>query len=147
MGKPVTFGTVCIVCLIALLTTDRNALGQAGSIGGTIGKTDKSVSGGDVTRPRTSRGHANSGKHASQCQTLAGVWTANGWWNAIYGRGDVVLNSDGSAQHNSGIPGTWRCNNRHFEMHWKEWADGEGTLSDDGNTITFSDGGLMTRGR
>jgi hypothetical protein len=31
---------------MALLTLDRNALGQAGSIGGTVGKTDKSLSGG-----------------------------------------------------------------------------------------------------
>jgi len=147
MRRPVTVGIVGIVYLIASFTADRAAFGQAGSIGGTIGKTDKSASGGDVIIPQTTRGHADSGNDNSKCNKLAGVWTANGWWNAIYGRGDVVLNSDGTARHNSGIPGTWRCNSRHFEMHWKDWADREGTLSDDGNAIKFSNGDSMTRGR
>jgi hypothetical protein len=47
MRKPVTLGIVCIICLVALLAADRIARGQAGSIGGTIGKTDKSASGGE----------------------------------------------------------------------------------------------------
>lgn len=51
MRKPVTLVMVAINCLIALLAFDRIALGQAGSTGGTIGKTDKSVSGGEEQTP------------------------------------------------------------------------------------------------
>ena len=54
MRKPVTLGIVAISCLIALLAVNRIALGQAGSIGGTIGKTDKSVSGEGEQTPEAS---------------------------------------------------------------------------------------------
>jgi membrane-associated protease RseP (regulator of RpoE activity) len=47
MRKSVTLGIVFIIYLIALLAVDRTAFAQAGSTGGTIGKTDKSVSGGE----------------------------------------------------------------------------------------------------
>jgi hypothetical protein len=32
-------------------------------------------------------------------------------------------------------------------MDWKNWAHGEGSLSSDGNTITFTEGNTMTRGK
>jgi SH3-like domain-containing protein len=49
MRKSVTLGVVAILCgMAAVRSIDRIALGQAGSTGGTIGKTDKSVSGGDA---------------------------------------------------------------------------------------------------
>jgi hypothetical protein len=47
MRKPVTLGIVGISCLFALLAADQTALAQAGSTGGTLGKTDKSASGGE----------------------------------------------------------------------------------------------------
>ena len=55
MRNPVTLGSVCIICLISLLVTDRMAFAQAGSTGGAIGKTDKSVSGGEeqTREPKT----------------------------------------------------------------------------------------------
>jgi hypothetical protein len=45
MVKSISIAVVC--CLIALFRADRTALAQAGSTGGTLGKTDKSASGGD----------------------------------------------------------------------------------------------------
>jgi hypothetical protein len=143
----------------------QNALAQAGSTGGTIGKQDKSISGGDdaadsrrvapARKPPRSAGSRRTEEKTSKqdegassgCGRLAGVWTANGWYNAIYGRGDVVLGADGSARHVSGIVGVWTCRSGHFVMHWKNWTHGEGTVSNDGNTVTFADGGTMTRGK
>jgi hypothetical protein len=58
MRKSVTLGIVGISCLIALHVADRAAFAQAGSTGGTLGKTDKSASGGEEqqqTKPRRSR--------------------------------------------------------------------------------------------
>lgn len=143
----------------------QGALAQAGSTGGVIGKQDKSVSGesaaGDsrpavpANKPSRSTGSRRdaggpSGKDEtarSGCGRIPGVWTANGWYNAIYGRGDVVLGADGSARHVSGIVGTWICRGGHFVMDWKNWSHGEGSLSKDGNTVTFADGSTMTRGK
>ncbi len=143
----------------------ESAFAQAGSTGGTIGKQNKSISGVDdaagsqyavpASKLPRSTGSRRAAEKASKqdegtgsvCGRIPGVWTANGWYNAIYGRGDVVLNADGSARHVSGIIGTWTCRGGHFVMDWKNWAHGEGTLSNDGNTVTFADGATMTRGK
>lgn len=132
------------------------AFAQAGSTGGVIGKQDKSVSGGGAVEEPTVRSAGprrapekspGQDQTRSACGRMPGVWTANGWYNSIYGRGDVVLNADGSARHVSGIVGTWTCRGNHFVMDWKNWAHGEGTLSNDGSTITFTEGNTMTRGK
>lgn len=134
-------------------------MAQSGSTGGSIGKQRKSASGSDEPatpkaapepkqrRVSTRSQESKSGSRKSNaCGQMGGTWTANGWWNMIYGRGDVVLNSNGTARHNSGIVGSWTCTGNHFVMDWKDWAHGEGTVSSDGNTITFGDGNTMTRG-
>jgi hypothetical protein len=138
---------------------------QPGSTGGSIGKTEKSISGGEnsadsqrtvpATKPSRPGSQGRVGERVSKqnegagsaCGRIPGVWTANGWYNSIYGRGDVVLKADGSGRHVSGIVGTWTCRGSHFVMDWKNWAHGEGTLSSDGNTITFTEGNTMTRGK
>lgn len=146
----------------------RLVIAQAGSIGGSIGKQGKSATGSDDSRapaattpaPKKRKATAarsnddgndeqpqRSKRGGGNCGRVAGNWTSNGWWNALYGRGDVVLRADGSARHNSGIVGTWTCGGGHFVMDWKNWAHAEGSMSDDGNTITFDNGGTMTRGR
>jgi len=170
LHKPATL-TICGWLVAALCTivpfacgdTSGSAYAQAGSAGGAIGKQGKSASGTEAPTQPTARpapakkkraprvtdesGDEPPSKKGGGCGRLAGVWTANGWWNAIFGRGDVVLSADGSARHNSGIVGTWTCRSNNFVIDWKNWAHAEGTLSADGNTITFSDGGGMTRGQ
>lgn len=155
------FAALLAMLAAVCLSYPRDALAQAGSVGGAIGKQGKSVSGGDSSPPRAAPAPAPSRKRTaavpsgdkparakggSACGQVAGVWTANGWWNGIYGRGDVVLSADGSARHNSGIIGRWTCNQNRFSIDWKDWASGQGTLSDDGNTVTLNGGGTMTRG-
>jgi hypothetical protein len=139
------------------LPTDSIVVAQGGSTGGSIGKHAKSAVGTAKDGPRPARPAKKSSVgnvakrspagSASRCGGLAGVWTANGWWNGLYGRGDVVLNADGSARHVSGIVGKWSCKGDHFVMDWTDWAHGEGTVSADGNTIAYDGGGTMTRGR
>jgi hypothetical protein len=156
---------VFCVLIVGTFSAPCIAQVQPGSAGGTIGKTEKSISGSDdaadsrhavpASKPARSAGPKQTEEKASKqnertgagCGRIPGVWTANGWYNVIYGRGDVVLNADGSAKHVSGIVGTWTCRDGHFVMHWKNWAHGEGTVSNDGNTVTFADGGTMTRGK
>jgi hypothetical protein len=79
MRKPVALGIVAISCMTAFLATNRIALGQAGSTGGTIGKTDKSASGGedlDENRGRPHRANKQSGPAGG---SLTGRWD----WEAI----------------------------------------------------------------
>jgi hypothetical protein len=47
---------IAIICGLAMLVAaDQTVFGQAGSTGGTIGKTDKSLSGGENSKPRLGR--------------------------------------------------------------------------------------------
>lgn len=157
------------------LASPKVSIAQSGSIGGSVapqpvkGGEGKSVSGGRPAagtrllgakkkRLPLSRNAGGTAKapntvdelprrrRGNQCGRLAGVWTANGWWNSLYGRGDVVLNSNGSARHNSGIKGTYTCSGNHFVLDWKNWAHNEGTLSSDGNLVTFGGGATLSRG-
>jgi hypothetical protein len=159
--KFTVIGIAALLCWLCL--PPHTALAQAGSAGGTLGKHNKSASGGDSAAPEAparpkkrkavatrsnDSGEAAPARKGSGCGHVAGTWTANGWWNGLYGRGDVTLNADGSARHVSGIIGTWTCDaSSHFVMDWKNWAHAEGTMAGDGNSITFPDGGTMTRGR
>ena len=160
----------------APLISPSMLMAEAGSIGGSIappavkGGDAKSVSGGrSISSPKSPVGKrimrsapkraAHSVKprnpeagdarstRKSTCKGIAGVWTANGWWNPFYGRGDVMLNADGSARHVSGISGKWLCRSNHFTLDWKDWTKSEGTLSDDGRVVTFNNGAKLTRGR
>jgi hypothetical protein len=70
MRKPVTLVVVGISCLIALLAVDRVALGQAGSIGGTVGKTDKSVSGGEEQTPERKTTGPKRSSSEDRCSSM-----------------------------------------------------------------------------
>ena len=147
-------GTVATLAVLAGLVSP--ALAQGGATGGTIGKQNKSVSGEAPRAPAATPQQPVPSARAvrpemqrpvDNCKRVAGTWTANGWWNGVYGRGDVQLNADGTARHKSGIVGHWICQGTSFAMNWTNWVHSTGTLSADGNTVTYPDGATMTRGR
>jgi hypothetical protein len=70
MRKPITLGIVCISCWIAFLATGRVALGQAGSIGGTIGKTDKSAAGGEEQTPESKTERPKRSSREDRCSIM-----------------------------------------------------------------------------
>jgi hypothetical protein len=84
MSKATVFFTLVVASgAAALLATDQIAFAQSGSIGGTIGKTDKSVSGGDdyssePRRPSSSKrmpsatDTSRSGRHIFDNPTIEG---------------------------------------------------------------------------
>jgi hypothetical protein len=78
MHKPVALGAVGIACSVALLATDRVALAQAGSTGGIIGKTDKSVS--DAGDPRHNAPGARQ-PHRSSSSVGLGAASLRGRWH------------------------------------------------------------------
>lgn len=100
MRKSVTLGIVTIICFFALLAVDRIALGQAGSTGGTIGKQDKSVSGGEEQPRQKARGRQRSSASGELLRhSLSGnwVWTQkcadDSEWAGAF---DFTQNADGA---------------------------------------------------
>ena len=83
---------------------------QPGSIGGTVGKKDKSLSGSDDVEPQQKRRAAPSpqttGKAgATACEKIAGSWK----WAVGSMTATVIVGSDGSAQSGFNGTGKWTC--------------------------------------
>jgi hypothetical protein len=110
------------------------AFGQAGSTGGMIGNTDKSISGEEaphrMTPAKKPLARTTTG---SPCAHLAGSWMLT-WFN---GRTIVTLLADGAASTPKG-KGSWTCTGRRLVI---VWSSGEGgpevmTLSPDAKSAT-----------
>jgi hypothetical protein len=134
MVKSISVAVVC--CLAALVAADRMAFGQAGSTGGTLGKTDKSASGGEesgphqTSRPRGAR-KANQKSTSGSCQRIVGSWS----W---HGGAQTVFNADGTGR-NSAITGTttctWKCVDGVVVANWGSLGIVDRiTISGDGNS-------------
>jgi hypothetical protein len=67
-------------CLAALVATDKVAFAQAGSTGGTIGKTDKSVSGGEEATPSYRRARPGSLVSRPSQEPGSAVASISGKW-------------------------------------------------------------------
>jgi hypothetical protein len=92
MRKSITICAITGMCsMAALLPATTTAVAQAGSTGGTIGKTDKSVSGTE----------AEDQRHAPRRKNAAGAGCRLGatWSNVFSGGGTSVwtISSDGTA--------------------------------------------------
>jgi hypothetical protein len=101
-------------------------MGQAGSTGGTIGKTEKSVSGGKEAQSASPRqvsrhpsGRAESKSSGRGCGRIIGVWT----WRISILSWRIVVRPNGVAYHSidNGIKGTWSCDGDNVVF---VWADG-----------------------
>jgi hypothetical protein len=96
---------IAVICgWAALFGADQAALGQAGSTGGTIGKTDKSASGGEGDQiARTRKPETKSTKAAGACAKVAGTYSYSPDGTV------VVFKSDRTTSHSGGPRGTWTC--------------------------------------
>ena len=121
----------------------ENAFAQAGSTGGTIGKQDKSISGGSdavaperallvrkPSRPR-SQGRADEREHdaSSGCAGIVGEWQ--------FPLGQkIIFKSGGSTQSSFGDTGTWACAKGTVVTSWKRGYRDHITLSPDGTQLS-----------
>ncbi|OGT87890.1 MAG: hypothetical protein A2286_00510 [Gammaproteobacteria bacterium RIFOXYA12_FULL_61_12] len=102
-------------------------IAQAGSVGGTIGRGSRDLSGGAVKpreeprakppRPR-SEGVSQARKPPSggSCSGVAGTWSS--WAAGLFGKGDTRFSAGGVMTHSSGFKGWWRCNNGVISVKW-----------------------------
>jgi hypothetical protein len=119
-------------------TNPPPALAQAGSIGGTIGKQDKSISGSEQApraashpnRPAAKTQQASSGH---SCGRIVGRWS---WYLGI---SESVFHKDGTALHPaSGTAGKWTCAGDTVNVVWGGGGAARTdriTVSQDGNGI------------
>jgi hypothetical protein len=149
-----------IVGLTVLLAfANQAAFGQAGSVGGIIGKTDKSVSGDQEQQPvgrerRTSPPTAESGPAAararkpqaktqateedttqsgkSACGNIVGTWSwPNGGVMAFYKNGGA-----GAAGQPPG--GTWRCSGSTVIAVFNNGGRDQYVVGPDGNSLSLT---------
>jgi hypothetical protein len=99
-----------------------SALAQAGSIGGTVGKQDKSISGGEeADRPRSTphmkRPAAKAQEKPSDhsCRSIVGTWSS--WASGQFGPNDTQFKADGTITHPTS-KGTWSCENGQYVHVW-----------------------------
>jgi hypothetical protein len=141
-----------LLAVLIFLAGSSLALGQAGSTGGSIGKTDKSVSGETApekqTQPKSrSKGQrtnekANSNSAASSstkspsgatpCERLLGSWTFS---NGI----GVVFKADGGTVATNDDEGKWTCDSGMVTAQWSKWTD-HYVISSDGAHISGTSG-------
>ena len=131
----------------------RTVAAQAGSTGGSIGKQEKSVSGGaepEVSRPaknqkqeRNKRAPTTASRQDSgtSCRSIVGMWTS--WAARLYGRNDTRINADGTITHRSS-KGTWSCSGGLYVHTWDSFGvRGPYKLSPDGRRlIKIQDGSV-----
>jgi hypothetical protein len=104
---------------------------QPGSTGETVGKQDKSISGGNTpeeSRPSTRKQEPHpSVAKGSSCARIAGTWK----WSI----GTTVISSNGSARHSDGATGPWTCSESQMVIVWSNGYTDHLTLSSDGNQL------------
>jgi hypothetical protein len=106
------------------LAQQESAFAQAGSTGGTIGKQEKSISGGEETP--ASRSPAKTKRKSSEtnaatasgkgCGRIIGVWT---WRSSVFSW-RIAVRPNGVATHSidNGISGTWSCKDDNAVFVW-----------------------------
>jgi hypothetical protein len=134
-----------VLAVFLFLASGSLAFAQAGSTGGTIGKTDKSISGGESTaesrtptKTRSKGQRPMSGQAAEDSAGRAKCAKFVGTWNWVFGSGEVTAKSDGTLKYavggGSGV-GKWSCSDGHVVLRSGSHED-RMTLSDDGLTMT-----------
>lgn len=113
-----------------------SALAQGGSVGGTIGKQDKSISGGEETsRPRAAplpKRSAEKARETSSCKGLVGSWTFSNGIGVVFKAG-----GDLSSTHDDG--GKWTCEGGMVAARWRKWTD-HYVISSDGAHMSGNSG-------
>jgi hypothetical protein len=112
-----------LFALFSLATFTRPAFAQAGSAGGSVGKQDKSLSGGDDREPAQSkaphkpaRSMAEKSSKEKSGRPAAGCSIAGNYSYAF--QTVTVFTSGGTASNSAGPQGTWSCSGGRITVNW-----------------------------
>lgn len=106
-----------LLAIFIFFASGSLALGQAGSTGGTIGKTEKSISGGaevEQPPPKQRKSRPNSGPSVAapspnDCRKVVGTWTFT--FEKSF---ETAIKSDGTGSFGPGLDFTWTCSGNQF---------------------------------
>jgi hypothetical protein len=98
---------IILVAVAASAPFARNALAQAASTGGTVGKQDKSASGGEEPTAPKSQTHRSASAPAAVKPRSSGCGNLAGAYKWILGS-TAIINANGTAT-NLGSQGRWTC--------------------------------------
>jgi hypothetical protein len=103
--------------IYCLALTNYPAMAQAASTGGTVGKQDKSASGGEEQVQPKSRLHKGTSRPAADKSKSSGCGNMVGTYKWILGT-TTVVKADGTTTHSTGPHGTWTCANGQLTIVW-----------------------------
>jgi hypothetical protein len=116
-----------------------SALAQAGSTGGTIGKQDKSISGGEeADRPRAASHPKRSAAKAQETSSGNSCGRIVGRWSWYLGMSETVFNQGGTVRAGSGVSGNWICTNTKFSAVFSNGIKERYEISQDGNSLSVT---------
>jgi hypothetical protein len=141
MRRRAFIGIVTLAVSHLAFANASSALAQAGSVGGTIGKQNKSISGGEeADRPRAApvpkraAAKVQETPSARSCNRIVGTWS---WYPSV---NESIFHKDGTALHPaSGTTGKWSCAGNTVNVVWSNGGTAgtdRMTLSQDGNSIS-----------
>jgi hypothetical protein len=140
MGKSIARGIVAFAVL-AITATSNAAFAQAGSTGGSIGKQDKSISGGEgANKPRVASHSKQPVASGKDCSAIAGTWS---WYLGVT---EMTFLEGGTWRSSSGITGPWNCIGPRTAVTISEGSKSQYVIAQDGKTmfVTSTWGGGVT---
>jgi hypothetical protein len=139
MIRRASFGIALLALSHLAFANVSSALAQAGSIGGTIGKQDKSISGGvdaETRRaappPKRSATKAQDTSSDHSCTRIVGNWT---WY---LGLTETVFNQGGTARNSGGATGTLTCTGGTVVAKWSNGYVDRMSISNDGDSLSIT---------
>jgi hypothetical protein len=125
---------------VVVATVAADTVIAQGSTGGTLGKTDQSLSGGEQKAKRA-KPASPAVATGGLCSRVPGAWN----WKWAGFDHEVVFKSDGTGTANTGLTGTWTCSNGVVIVAWNNGLAADHLkLSPDGKQMTGTGGGFGT---
>lgn len=126
---------ILLVGLFAVAQQER-AFAQAGSVGGIVGKRDKSISGStEEARPRqashSKRGHSDAAQTPSggPCDAILGTWL---WYRGV---STMTFTRDGTIRNSFGTTASWTCAGTRSARSGSNGIKEEYKISQDGKSM------------
>jgi len=133
-------GLIALCAVAAAAYLSSSALAQAGSAGGSLGKKNKSASGGEPSEPaarkKASRAKPkteaseNASREGAKCGRIVGTWH---WFNNL----DVAFKGDGTGSATNGDTSSWTCDGGMYTVTWHFFGNVDRlTVSSNGKEIS-----------